>query len=205
MVAAIAVLSIALAEQLQRLGGTYTGEELALEFRVKLFRRLVRAFGQEGREQARFVSSSGQDMRARIGVRRVQAGAISLGELVLVMSYLARFYLPFQEIGYQTIVGERGMRLSGGSASASRWHVPSSSVPRTSSWMSPTSSVDLATEVCDHGGVERLMCGRTTLMIAYRLSTLSRFDLRPVMESGRSSTLIAPASSGGEWVAQPAS
>jgi ABC-type bacteriocin/lantibiotic exporter with double-glycine peptidase domain len=48
------------------------------------------------------------------------------------------------------------------------------------------------------------MHGRTTLMIAHRPSTLSRFDLL-AMENGRSSTLSTPASSGGEWVAQPAS
>jgi ATP-binding cassette subfamily B protein len=87
--------------------------------------RLVKAAGREDHEQARFISSSGQGMRARIGVnlvegafellvgltiavgtaivlylgvRRVQAGVLSLGAFVLVMSYLARLYLPFQEI-----------------------------------------------------------------------------------------------------------
>ena len=87
--------------------------------------RLVRAFGQEEREQARFVSCSSESMRARVrvaltegmfelltgltiaagtaavlllGVRHVQAGMLSLGALVLVMTYLARLYLPFQEI-----------------------------------------------------------------------------------------------------------
>jgi len=33
-----------------------------------------------------------------LGVRNVQAGVLSLGELVLLMSYLARLYLAFQEI-----------------------------------------------------------------------------------------------------------
>ncbi len=87
--------------------------------------RVVKAFGQEDREQARFVNSSGQSMRARIslalvenifelitgmifavgtaavlylGIRHVQAGILSLGELVLVMTYLSRLYGPFQEI-----------------------------------------------------------------------------------------------------------
>jgi ABC-type cobalamin/Fe3+-siderophores transport system ATPase subunit len=64
----------------------------------------------------------------------------------------------------------------------------------------PTSSADLATDVAILGAKERLMHGRTTLMIAHRPSTLSRFDLL-VMENGRSSTLSTPASSGGEWVA----
>jgi ATP-binding cassette, subfamily B, bacterial len=87
--------------------------------------RVVKAFGQEDREQARFVNSSGQSMRARIslalvenifelitgmifavgtaavlylGIRHVQTGILSLGELVLVMTYLSRLYGPFQEI-----------------------------------------------------------------------------------------------------------
>src|SRR5262249_57587803 len=87
--------------------------------------RVIKAFGQEDREQSRFVGSLGQNMRARIrltfaenvfelltgltlatgtalvlylGVRRVQAGILSLGDLVLVMGYLARLYGPFQEI-----------------------------------------------------------------------------------------------------------
>jgi len=87
--------------------------------------RVVKAFGQEDREQARFVNSSGQSMRARIslafvenifelitgmifavgtaavlylGIRHVQTGLLSLGEFVLVMTYLSRLYGPFQEI-----------------------------------------------------------------------------------------------------------
>jgi ATP-binding cassette subfamily B protein len=335
--------------------------------------RLVKAFGQEDREQARFIASSGHGMRARtglalvegvfellvgvtigtstaivlyLGVRRVQAGVLSLGELVLVMSYLARLYLPIQEIsksitmlqfaiasaerafavldepvdvteksnarrisrakggisfrnvsfsygdknefvlrdmsfdippgsrvgitgatgagkttlvsllirlydpasgrilldgvdlrdyrvadlrnqfsvalqdpilfstnvaenisyagpdatneqivaaakaanahefimalpeGYQTIVGERGMRLSGGErqriglARAFLREAPVLILDE------PTSSVDLKTEAAIMDAMERLMRGHTTLMIAHRLSTLSRFDLR---------------------------
>jgi ATP-binding cassette subfamily B protein len=87
--------------------------------------RVVKAFGQEDREQSRLVDSLGQNMRARIGltfaenvfelligltlatgaalvlylgVRRVQSGILSLGDLVLVMGYLSRLYGPFQEI-----------------------------------------------------------------------------------------------------------
>jgi ABC-type bacteriocin/lantibiotic exporter with double-glycine peptidase domain len=37
--------------------------------------------------------------------------------------------------------------------------------------------------------MERLMHGRTTLMIAHRLSTLSQCDLRLALENGRSSTV----------------
>src|SRR5713101_7249267 len=42
--------------------------------------------------------AAGTAMVLFLGVRHVQAGVLSLGELVLVMSYLARLYLPFQEL-----------------------------------------------------------------------------------------------------------
>jgi len=343
--------------------------------------RVVKAFGQEDREQARFVSSLGQRMRAWIGVafadgafelltaltiaagtavvlylgvRHVQTGVLSLGEFVLVMSYLARLYLPFQEIsksinmlqssiasaerafalldephdvidkadarqisrakgaiafrnvsfayghehdfvlhdvsfdiepgsrvgitgttgagkttlvsllmrlydptsghivldgvdlrnykladlrnqfsvalqdpvlfsvsvaeniayarpeasekdviaaatcanahefimalpdGYRTLVGERGMRLSGGERqriALARAFLKDAPILVLDE---PTSSVDLKTECAIMDAMERLMRGRTTLMIAHRLSTLSQCDRRLALENGRS-------------------
>ncbi len=88
--------------------------------------RVVKAFGQEDREQERFVDRSGRGMRARvrfivaestfslliglttalgtaavlfIGIRHVQAGILTLGELLLVMGYLAQLYAPLRTIG----------------------------------------------------------------------------------------------------------
>jgi ATP-binding cassette subfamily B protein len=87
--------------------------------------RVVKAFGQEGREQDRFVSHSGLGMRAKLrealvtgvfallvglttaagtaavlylGVRHVQSGAITLGELLLVMAYLTQLYGPMETL-----------------------------------------------------------------------------------------------------------
>ncbi|HYY73593.1 MAG TPA: ABC transporter transmembrane domain-containing protein, partial [Solirubrobacterales bacterium] len=85
--------------------------------------RVVKAFGQEDREHERFVGRAGEGMRARIrlafvegayalliggtigaggaavlfiGMRRVESGAITLGDLLLVMGYLAELYAPLK-------------------------------------------------------------------------------------------------------------
>ena len=49
----------------------------------------------------------------------------------------------------------------------------------------PTSSVDMTTEAGIMEAMERLMAGRTTLMIAHRLSTLDICDARIELEHGR--------------------
>jgi len=53
--------------------------------------------------------------------------------------------------------------------------------------------VDIRTEAAIMGAMERLMAGRTTLMIAHRLSTLERCDLRLELDGGRIAVLT-PAS-----------
>ena len=49
----------------------------------------------------------------------------------------------------------------------------------------PTSSVDVKTEALIVDAMERLMQGRTTFMIAHRLSTLAHCDARLEIEHGR--------------------
>ena len=49
----------------------------------------------------------------------------------------------------------------------------------------PTSSVDLGTEAVILEALERLMQGRTTIMIAHRLSTVAICDARIEIEHGR--------------------
>ena len=80
--------------------------------------------------------------------------------------------------GYDTLVGERGMRLSGGErqriglARAFLKNAPILILDE------PTSSVDVTTESAIIEAMERLTVGRTTLMIAHRLSTLEICDAR---------------------------
>ena len=85
--------------------------------------RVVKAFGQEQREEQRFLERAGHEVRASlsvvraqvvfytltamvlaigtaaalwIGVRNVQAGALTLGQLTMVMAYLAQLYAPLE-------------------------------------------------------------------------------------------------------------
>ncbi|WP_157041560.1 ATP-binding cassette domain-containing protein [Nitriliruptor alkaliphilus] len=78
--------------------------------------------------------------------------------------------------GYDTRVGERGMLLSGGErqrVSLARAFLRDAPVLILDE---PTSSVDDATEASIMAAMERLMAGRTTLMIAHRRSTLDSCD-----------------------------
>jgi ATP-binding cassette, subfamily C, bacterial CydD len=86
--------------------------------------------------------------------------------------------------GYRTIIGERGTRLSGGErqrlaiARALLKDAPVLILDEA------TSSVDGASEAAIQEALERLMAGRTTLVIAHRLSTVIKADRIVVIENG---------------------
>jgi ATP-binding cassette subfamily B protein len=87
--------------------------------------------------------------------------------------------------GYDSLVGERGMQLSGGERqriSLARAFLKDAPILILDE---PTSSVDTATETAIIAATERLMEGRTTLVIAHRLSTLETCDARLLVEQGR--------------------
>jgi ATP-binding cassette subfamily B protein len=86
---------------------------------------------------------------------------------------------------YDTRVGERGMLLSGGERqriALARAFLKDAPVLILDE---PTSSIDVATEAMIMEAMERVMAGRTTVMIAHRLSTLEGCDARLVIEQGR--------------------
>jgi ATP-binding cassette, subfamily B, bacterial len=87
--------------------------------------------------------------------------------------------------GYDTQIGEKGIRLSGGERqriAIARAFLKNSPIVILDE---PTSAVDLKTESAIMGGIENLAHGRTTFMIAHRLSTLERCDTVLVMKDGR--------------------
>jgi len=87
--------------------------------------------------------------------------------------------------GYETAVGERGMTLSGGERqriSLARAILKDAPILILDE---PTSSVDIKTEAAIVQAMERLMKGRTTFMIAHRLSTLDACDRRVWLRDGQ--------------------
>jgi ATP-binding cassette subfamily B protein/subfamily B ATP-binding cassette protein MsbA len=99
--------------------------------------------------------------------------------------------------GYDTLIGERGVKLSGGQKQRL-------SIARAVLKDAPilildeaTSSVDTETELLIQQALERLMVGKTTLIIAHRLSTVRNADMIVVLqgsgiaEQGAHSELMA--------------
>jgi len=86
---------------------------------------------------------------------------------------------------YETTIGERGSQVSGGERQ--RISVARAFLMDTPILLldEPTSSIDSRTESVVLTALERLMEGRTTFIVAHRLSTIRRADLILVLDHGR--------------------
>jgi ABC-type multidrug transport system fused ATPase/permease subunit len=87
--------------------------------------------------------------------------------------------------GYDTLVGERGLTLSGGQRQRIAIARALLADPRILILDDATSSVDATTEAEIKRGLAEAMEGRTTLVVAHRLSTISLADEIVVMDAGR--------------------
>ncbi len=87
--------------------------------------------------------------------------------------------------GYDTLVGERGITLSGGQPQRVAIARALLMNPRILLLDDSTSSVDTETERLIQDALARLMVGRTTFVIAQRISTVMRADQILVLERGR--------------------
>ena len=87
--------------------------------------------------------------------------------------------------GYETVVGERGYKLSGGEKQRIAIARVLLKDPRILILDEATSALDTVSERLIQAALERLMEGRTTVAIAHRLSTILRADRILVYERGR--------------------
>jgi ATP-binding cassette subfamily B protein len=97
----------------------------------------------------------------------------------------AHEFILRQPKGYRTLVGERGVKLSGGErqrVALARAFLANTPVLVLDE---ATSSLDSESEALIQVAMERLMAGRTSIVIAHRLSTVRMLDRILVFEHGR--------------------
>src|SRR5213078_964414 len=87
--------------------------------------------------------------------------------------------------GYNTVVGERGMTLSGGQRQ--RIAIARAIIRNTPILIldEPTSDLDASSEKLVFEALDRLMEGKTTIVIAHRLSTVRKADVIFVVKDGK--------------------
>jgi ATP-binding cassette, subfamily B, bacterial len=162
---------------------TYDGYDLAVIGRRQL-RRSTAIMGQEAflwntsiRENIRYGRPGASNAEVEEAARRAQA----------------HDFIIAGQGGYDASCGERGTRLSGGQ----RQRIALARVflrdPRIVVLDEPTSALDLETEALLQPDLERLCAGRTTFIVAHRLSTLASVDRILVFEGGRVVEDGAPA------------
>jgi ABC-type multidrug transport system fused ATPase/permease subunit len=108
-------------------------------------------------------------------------------EEILAACRIARVdeFAEAYENGYDTVVGERGVKLSGGQRQRVSIARAILADPRILILDEATSSLDSESEALIQEGLRYLMRGRTTFVIAHRLSTVRRADQILVLEAGR--------------------
>jgi len=101
-----------------------------------------------------------------------------------VKAYVTEFTDRFPD-GLATIIGERGVKLSGGQRQRVTIARALLANPRILLLDEATSSLDTESEALIQRSLNDLLRGRTTIVIAHRLTTIQRADLILVIESGQ--------------------
>jgi len=173
--------------------------------------RVVKAYGQEDREHGRFLRRARQGLWARlrviagesafnfsvgltiafgtaavlyVGATHVQADILTLGQLLLVMAYLAQLYQPLQTLGQQVT------KLQGGLTSAERAYAlldeASDVVERPDAW-----ALDRARGTVEFDNVSFSYDGTTSVLknISFRVPAGARIGIKGRTGSGKSTLM----------------
>jgi ATP-binding cassette subfamily B protein len=97
----------------------------------------------------------------------------------------ARDFIETFSDGYDTIIGERGLGLSGGQRQRVAMARALCIKPTILVLDDSTSAVDMETEFLIQKGLEQVMKGRTTFVIAHRISSVKNADIIVVLENGQ--------------------
>lgn len=109
-------------------------------------------------------------------IDKIEAAAKSANAHEFIMNF---------ENGYDTIIGERGTKISGGQRQRLSIARALLKNPPIMIFDEATSSLDNESEVLVQQAIERLMKDRTTFVIAHRLSTISNADEILVLDKGK--------------------
>jgi ATP-binding cassette subfamily B protein len=126
-------------------------------------------FGASARENIRYGRPEATDAEIEAAARAAEADE----------------FLRALPQGYDTFLGERGMRLSGGQRQRIAIARAILKNPPILLLDEATSSLDAASEQLVQQALEKLMRGRTTIIIAHRLATVQKADRIAVMNRGR--------------------
>jgi ATP-binding cassette subfamily B protein len=140
---------------------------------------LRRAVGMVSQDPFLFSSS----VRDNIAYGRPEASDEEVREAARMAQ--AEAFIEALPDGYETVVGERGLTLSGGQRQRLAIARALLADPRILVLDEATASVDASTEREIQAALRAVMAGRTTIVIAHRLSTLNLADELVVLEGGR--------------------
>lgn len=153
----------------------YDGQTLA-EIGLRPLRRACAIMGQDAflwnasvRENIRYGRPAATNAEVEEAARRAQAHE----------------FISALEQGYDSICGERGAKLSGGQRQRIALARLFLRQPRIVVLDEPTSALDLETEARLQDDLDRFCVGRTTFIVAHRLSTLRGVDRILVFSKGR--------------------
>ncbi|MEE2777137.1 MAG: ABC transporter transmembrane domain-containing protein [Acidobacteriota bacterium] len=153
---------------------TLDGEDLAV-FSARSLRERIGAVMQEPMLFADTIAENIRYGRAAASDEDVRSAA--------ALANAAGFIEAFPE-GFDTMVGERGVRLSGGQKQRVAIARAVLKDPRILILDEATSALDAESEHLVQEALDRLMQGRTTIIIAHRLSTVRNADRVVVLDEG---------------------